>query len=75
MFLEVLFSLFEPMIGSHCIQYANGSDWEERRKALYPTLRDEFLEGYLPCFIKVNMSCNTFVLQMEMYIHYIMMFY
>ena len=43
------------MLTDHSIQYANGLDWEERRKFLYPTLRDEFLEGYIPCFIKVCM--------------------
>jgi hypothetical protein len=50
---KLLFMLFEPLITSLSIQYANGLDWEERRKFLYPTLRDEFLESYIPCFVKV----------------------
>ena len=52
-FPELLFELFEPMLTSHSIQYANGTDWEERRKFLYPTLRDEFLKEYIPTFIQV----------------------
>ncbi len=54
LFPEILYTLFEPLIGESSIQYANGLDWEERRKALYPTLRDECLEGYIPCFIRVR---------------------
>lgn len=57
-YTELLFELFEPMITVHSIQYANGLDWEERRKFLYPTLRDGFLKGYVPCFIKVSLDCN-----------------
>lgn len=41
------------MLTSRSIQYANGTDWEERRKFLYPTLRDEFLKEYIPIFIQV----------------------
>ena len=52
--LELLFTLFEPMIGPSSIQYANGLDWEERRKWLYPTLRGKSLEDYIPIFIKVD---------------------
>lgn len=51
---ELLFTLFEPLITEHSIQYANGLDWEERRKAMYPTLRDKCLEDYIPCFINVS---------------------
>ena len=58
--VELLFILFEPLIGKSCIQYANGLDWEERRKALYPTLRDECLENYIDCFIKVRTTHITF---------------
>lgn len=41
------------MIGPASIQYANGLDWEERRKTLYPTLRDDFLESYVPHFLQI----------------------
>lgn len=41
------------MIGPASIQYANGLDWEERRKTLYPTLRDDFLESYIPIFLHI----------------------
>lgn len=51
--VELLFKLFEPMIGSNSIQYANGLDWEERRKWLYATLRGKSLEEYIPIFVKV----------------------
>ena len=56
--LELLFTLFEPLIGSNSIQYANGLDWEERRKWLYPTLRGKSLEDYIPIFIKVHAIQN-----------------
>ena len=52
-FPELLFELFEPLLTSHSIIYANGTDWEERRKFLGPTLRDEFLKEYIPTFIQV----------------------
>ena len=43
----------EPLIGSGSIQYANGADWEERRKALYHTLRGEYLDTYYPTFLQI----------------------
>ena len=54
----LFFELFRPIFTEHSIQCVNGLDWEERRKFLYPTFRDEFLEGYIPCFIKVCTSNN-----------------
>ena len=55
-FLETFFAMFEPFAGDRSIIFANGHDWEERRKALNPTLRDKCLEGYLPCFVEVITS-------------------
>ena len=49
----MLFTLFEPMIGSDSIQYANGLDWEERRKTMYPSLRDDALASYLHSYVCV----------------------
>lgn len=48
-----LFALIEPLIGAASIQYANGADWEQRRKALYPTLRGEDLDTYYPTFLRI----------------------
>ena len=50
---KALFALMEPLIGSSSIQYANGADWEERRKALYHTLRGEYLDNYYPTFLQI----------------------
>ena len=50
---ELLFSLFEPLIGASSIQYANGEDWEDRRKWLYESLRGSCLESYISHFVKV----------------------
>ena len=50
---ELLFTLFEPLIGSNSIQYANGQDWEDRRKWLYESLKGPYLESYVPHFVKV----------------------
>ena len=50
---ENLFELFEPLIGSESIQYANGEDWEERRRRLYPTLKGAHLESYFGTFLSI----------------------
>ena len=57
-FAETLFALLEPLIGPASIQYANGADWEERRKALYHTLRGEHLDTYYPSFLKIAQKTN-----------------
>ena len=49
----LLFTLFEPLIGNS-IQYANGQDWEDRRKWLYESLKGSYLESYVSHFVKVN---------------------
>lgn len=51
---EALFALFEPLIGPASIQYANGADWEARRKALYHTLKGEYLDTYYPTFVQIG---------------------
>ena len=51
---EMLFTLFEPLITADSIQYANGQEWEDRRKWLYESLKGTFLEGYVPIFVKVS---------------------
>jgi len=53
-FTELLFTLFEPLITADSIQYANGQEWEDRRKWLYESLKGTFLEGYMPIFVKVS---------------------
>ena len=50
---ELLFTLFEPLVGPSSIQYANGQEWEDRRKWLYESLKGPFLEGYVSHFVKV----------------------
>ena len=53
-FSEQLFSLFEPITGPLSIMYANGQEWEDRRKWIYDSLKGPVLESYIPIFIKVN---------------------
>ena len=49
----ILFKGFEPLATSSSIQFANGSDWEDRRKCLYSTLKGEDLESYFPFFVQI----------------------
>ena len=45
--------MFEPLIGASSIQYANGEDWEDRRKWLYESLKGSYLESYISHFVEV----------------------
>ena len=56
---ELLFTMFEPLIGSDSIQYANGQDWEDRRKWLYESLKGKFLESYVSHFVKVTKTMRS----------------
>ncbi|XP_065889636.1 cytochrome P450 20A1-like [Dysidea avara] len=57
---KLLFTLFEPLITADSIQYANGQEWEDRRKWLYESLKGTFLEGYVPIFVKIaNETART----------------
>ena len=67
---ELLFALFEPVIGSNSIQYANGQDWEDRRKWLYESFRGRFLESYVSRFVKVE-STRTLCSILSVVEHYI----
>ena len=49
-----LFKGFEPLTGSASIQFANGEDWEKRRKCLFPTLLGEDLKDYFPIFVDIG---------------------
>ena len=46
--------LFEPVTGPLSIMYANGQEWEDRRKWIYDSLKGPILESYVPIFTKVN---------------------
>ena len=50
---ELLFTIFEPLIGASSIEYANGEDWEDRRKWLYESLKGSCLESYISHFVEV----------------------
>ena len=54
LFSEQLFLLFEPITGPLSIVYANGQEWEDRRKWLHDSLKGPILESYIPIFTKVN---------------------
>jgi len=49
----MLFALFEPLFGPHSIAYANGQDWEDRRKWLYEPFKGPYLESYVSHFVEV----------------------
>lgn len=51
---EQLVPLFEPITGPLSIVYANGQEWEDRRKWLYESLKGTILESYIPIFTKVH---------------------
>lgn len=44
---------FAPLIGRNSIQYSAGSDWEDRRRCLYPVFKGEALESYYPHFVHI----------------------
>ncbi|XP_065913881.1 cytochrome P450 20A1-like isoform X2 [Dysidea avara] len=48
-----LFTLLEPIITSQSIQFANGQDWEDRRRWLYEAFKGPALESYIPIFVKI----------------------
>lgn len=49
--------MFEPLIGSASIQYANDEDWDQRQKCLYKTLKGEELKAYFPIFVTIAKVC------------------
>ena len=51
--VEQLMPLFEPITGPHSIVYANGQEWEDRKKWIYESLKGVTLESYIPIFTKV----------------------
>ena len=53
---ELLVSSFEHIIGPLSISYANGQEWEDRRKWLYESLKGENLESCTPVFTKVSIK-------------------
>ena len=61
--IELLFTMLEPLIGASSIQFANGEDWENRRKWLYESLKGSYLESYISYFVQVleygNVPCVT----------------
>jgi len=46
--------MFEPVTGSETVGYANGEEWEERRKWTYNPLKGMPLISYMPTFVEVN---------------------
>ena len=44
---------FAPLIGRNSIQYSAGTDWEDRRRCLYPVFKGETLESYYPHFVNI----------------------
>ena len=48
---ELLFTLIEPLVGPSSIQFANGQDWEDRRKWLYDSFKGPHLESYVSHFV------------------------
>ena len=48
-----LFLAFAPLIGDGSIQYSNGTDWEDRRKCLFPVFKGDDLLSYFPHFIQI----------------------
>ena len=49
-------------MGPLSIAFANGHEWEERKKWIYESLRGITLENYIPIFIKVlYVSITTFL--------------
>ena len=53
MCVVLLFKMFQPLIGSASIQYANDEDWDQRQKCLYKTLKGEDLKAYFPKFVTI----------------------
>ena len=51
--LGQLFAAFIPLIGENSVQYANGTDWEDRRKCLYQVFKGESLLSYFPHFVQI----------------------
>ena len=51
---EHMHLMLESIQGPLSITFANGQDWEERRKWLYGTLQGTILESYIPIFTKVK---------------------
>ena len=54
-------SLFEPVVGPQSINYANGEEWEDRRKWLYESLKGTSLESYIPKFVKVRKHVQKYM--------------
>ena len=52
-YTAMLFKMFEPLIGSASIQYANGEDWQLRQKCLYHTLKGSDLKSYFSHFVSI----------------------
>ena len=50
----ILFEGYKPLAGSASIQFANGDDWEARRKCLFPSLLGDNLKGYGPIFVEIG---------------------
>ena len=44
---------FAPLIGTESIQYANGTDWENRRRCLYGVFKGDDLLSYFPYFVQI----------------------
>ena len=49
----LFFKSFTPLIGESSIQFANGTDWENRRKYLYGVFKGDDLLSYFPYFVKI----------------------
>jgi len=47
-------ALFEPVTGPETIGYANGEEWEDRRKWVYEPLKGMPLISYMPTFVEVS---------------------
>ena len=44
---------FAPLFGKNSIQYANGTDWENRRRCIYRVFRGDDLLSYFPYFVQI----------------------
>ncbi|XP_065889639.1 cytochrome P450 20A1-like isoform X3 [Dysidea avara] len=50
---KLMIEEFEALLTADSIEFANGQDWEDRRKWLHESLKGTFLEGYVPIFVKI----------------------
>ena len=72
--LGKLFAAFIPLFGECSIQYANGTDWEDRRKCLYRVFKGESLLSYFRHFIQIAKVNCSLPLSFLSYLSYFLLY-